>query len=494
MSLETAVLVEAPASHSTPLLILAVAQGELPSSLAEVDQRGGGALTRLYATGDFSGKRDEVAVVYPEGPATKVMLVGMGKVAADQGTAIRRAAAVAAKRARTLGVSEAAFWVAPEAAGGIDPAALARSAAEGLPYGAWQYTALKQPPEDRRAPLERVRILLPQGADAAGDGHRVGEAIAAGQAFARGIQVLPGNECTPSFLGREAEALGERHGIAVTVLDRAAIVAEKMGALLAVAQGSDEEPRFITLDYAGADGAPIVLIGKGVTFDSGGISIKPAQSMEDMKFDMSGAAAVLGTFEMLGRLRPKVRVVGLIPSAENMLSGSAYRPGDVVRSHYGKTIEVVNTDAEGRLLLADALSYARRYQPACVVDAATLTGAIVIALGHVATGVMGTDDALVEELQRAADRAGERVWPLPLWDEFRDLIKSDIADMKNSGGRPAGSISAGWFLREFVDGFPWAHLDIAGTAYSDREDPTRVKGPTGVGVRLFSEFVLARAS
>ena len=494
MSLETAVLVEAPASHSTPLLMLAVPQGELPRSLAELDERTGGALARLYAAGDFSGKRDEVAVVYPGAPAAKVLLTGMGKVTADHGTAIRRAAAVAGKRARGLGVTEASFWVAPEAAGGIEGGAIARAAAEGLPFGAWQYTALKRPPEERRAQLERVRILV--SADGAGvtEGHRVGAAIAAGQALARGMQVLPGNECTPSFLGREAEALGQRHGIGVTVLDRAAIVEEKLGALLAVAQGSDEEPRFIALEYAGADGAPIVLIGKGVTFDSGGISIKPAQSMEDMKFDMSGAAAVLGTFEMLGRLKPKARVVGLIPSAENMLSGSAYRPGDVVRSHYGKTIEVVNTDAEGRLLLADALSYARRYQPACVVDAATLTGAIVIALGHVATGVMGTDDALIEELRAAAERAGERVWPLPLWDEFRDLIKSDIADMKNSGGRPAGSISAGWFLREFVDGFPWAHLDIAGTAYSEREDPTRVKGPTGVGVRLFSEFVLARAS
>jgi leucyl aminopeptidase len=236
-----------------------------------------------------------------------------------------------------------------------------------------------------------------------------------------------------------------------------------------------------------------VLVGKGITFDSGGISIKPAQSMEEMKYDMSGAAAVLGTFEMLGRLKPAVHVVGLIPSAENMLSGTAYKPGDVVRSHFGKTIEVVNTDAEGRLILADALSWARRYQPACVIDAATLTGAMVIALGHTATGVMGTDERLIDEIRQAGERAGERVWPLPLWDEYHDLIKSDIADMKNSGGRPAGSISAAWFLREFVDGFPWAHLDIAGTAYSDRDDPTRVKGPTGVGVRLFSEFVLARA-
>jgi leucyl aminopeptidase len=259
-----------------------------------------------------------------------------------------------------------------------------------------------------------------------------------------------------------------------------------------VGKGSIEDPRFIALEYKGAAGAPIVLVGKGVTFDSGGISIKPAERMEDMKFDMSGAAAVLGAFEALGRLKPKVRVVGLIPSAENMLSGASYKPGDVVRAMSGKHIEVVNTDAEGRLLLADALHYARRYEPACVLDIATLTGAVVIALGHTAAGVMGTDDALIEEVRRAGDRAGERVWPLPLWDEFREHIKSDIADVKNSGGRPAGTITAAWFLREFVEGFPWAHLDIAGTAYTQSEDAGAVKGPTGMGVRLFAEFILAR--
>jgi leucyl aminopeptidase len=262
---------------------------------------------------------------------------------------------------------------------------------------------------------------------------------------------------------------------------------------MAVAQGSAEEPRFIAIEYKGTEAAPLVLIGKGVTFDTGGISIKPAQSMEDMKYDMSGAAAVLGTFEMLGRLKPRVHVVGLIPSTENMPSGTAVKPGDVVTSHLGKTIEIINTDAEGRLILADALSYARRYDPAAVVDIATLTGAIVVALGHIASGVMGSDEKLVEELRGAGERADERIWPLPLWDDYRDLMKSDIADVKNSGGRPAGSISAGWFLREFVDRFPWAHLDIAGTAYSERDDAARVKGPTGVGVRLFSEFVLARS-
>jgi leucyl aminopeptidase len=215
--------------------------------------------------------------------------------------------------------------------------------------------------------------------------------------------------------------------------------------------------------------------------------------MEEMKYDMSGAAAVLGTFEVLGQLKPPVHVVGLIPATENLPSGTATKPGDVVRSHLGKTIEVINTDAEGRLILCDALSYARRFKPACAIDAATLTGAVVISLGAHAAGLMGNDDQLIEEVRRAGDRAGERCWPLPLWDEYREQLKSDVADIKNSGGRAAGSITAGWFLREFVDDMPWAHLDIAGTAYTDTDRPGLAKGPTGTGVRLFSEFLLARA-
>jgi len=363
-----------------------------------------------------------------------------------------------------------------------------------LEQGAWQFSDMKRPPEEKKPALERIDVLAGDEADALERGHRIGAALGAGQTLARGIQVLPGNVCTPSYLAGVAEDLGKRHGMSVTVLDKAAIVREKMGALLAVAQGSAEEPRFIVLEYRGGATSPVVLIGKGVTFDTGGISIKPAQNMEDMKYDMSGAAAVLGTFEVLGRLRPPIHVVGLVPSTENMPSGTAVRPGDVITSHLGKTIEVINTDAEGRLILCDALSWARRYQPAAVLDIATLTGAIVVALGHTASGVMGTDDGLVEQVRQAGERAGERVWPLPLWDEYRDLMKSDIADVKNAGGRPAGSISAGWFLREFVDGFPWAHLDIAGTAYTDRDDPARVKGPTGIGVRLFSEFLLGRSA
>jgi leucyl aminopeptidase len=290
--------------------------------------------------------------------------------------------------------------------------------------------------------------------------------------------------------------LAQSVGLQVDVLDEGRIASLQMGLLLGVAQGSQEPPRLVVLTHApdGVSGdLTMALVGKGITFDTGGISIKPAQNMEDMKYDMSGAAAVLGTFEVLGRLKPAAHVVGIIPSTENMPSGTAVKPGDVITSHLGKTIEIINTDAEGRLILCDALSWARRYRPACVIDIATLTGAVVVALGHTASGVMGSDDSLVKEVQQAGERAGERIWPLPLWDEYRDLMKSDIADVKNAGGRPAGSISAGWFLREFVDGFPWAHLDIAGTAYTEREDATRVKGPTGVGVRLFSEFVLNRS-
>jgi leucyl aminopeptidase len=493
MPLSTSVLATAPENHETPLLAIAVARGALPASLEALNKATGGALERVFASGDFSGKKDETSLIYPGARAGRILLVGIGKPADVTRGSIRRAAAIAAKRARPLGVPTAAFHLAAEARGSVSPREAGQAIAEGLAQGGWHFAEMKQPPEDKKPPLEKFAILSPADTAVVTAGHRVGEAIAAGHVYARGLQVLPPNICTPAFLGDRASELARQHGFSVSVLDRAAIEKEGMGALLAVGQGSAQEPRFIALEYKGAEGAPVVLVGKGVTFDTGGISIKPAQSMEDMKYDMSGAAAVLGTFEMLGRLKPKLHVVGLVPSAENMPSSRSYRPGDVVRTLSGKTIEVVNTDAEGRLLLCDALTWARRYSPACVLDIATLTGAIVIALGHTAIGVMGTDESLVSAVVAAGERAGERAWPLPLWDDYKDLIKSDIADVKNSGGRPAGSITAGWFLREFVDGFPWAHLDIAGTAYTERDAPDMPRGPTAAGVRLFSEFLLNRA-
>jgi leucyl aminopeptidase len=496
MALTTRVVPSPPAQYATPFLALAVPAGGLPASLGPVDTASTSALSRLFASGDFSGKKDEAALVYAPGPAARFLLLGLGKEEEVTRSVLRKAAAVAAKRARTIGVPSAAFYMAPEGRGSLSARDVGQVVAEGLAQGAWQYLEMKKPPEDKKPILERFDILAPEDTAEVEAGHTIGAAIAQGQVFTRALQVLPGNVCTPSYLAGVAQELGTRHGIRVQVLDLAAVRTEGMGGLLAVAQGSDQEPRFIVLEYRGGGekSPPVVLVGKGVTFDTGGISIKPAQNMEDMKYDMSGAAAVLGTFEALGRLRPRVNVVGLIPSTENMPSGTAIKPGDVVKSHFGKTIEIINTDAEGRLILCDALSYARRFQPACVLDAATLTGAIVVALGHMATGVMGNDDGLVEEVRKAGERAGERVWPMPMWDDYRELVKSDIADVKNSGGRPAGSISAGWFLREFVEGFPWAHLDIAGTAYTDREDAGMAKGPTGIMVRLFAEFILGRQS
>jgi leucyl aminopeptidase len=479
MPLSTTVIAAAPESHQTPLLAIALARGQLPPSLEALNKSTGGALERVFGAGDFSGKKDETSILYPGGPAGRILLIGMGKDQEVTRGTVRRAAGVAAKRARALGISSASFLVAREAMGNVAPRDIGQAVVEGLSQGAWHFAEMKQPPEDKKASLERFEILAPVDTTEVTAGHRIGEAIAAGHVYARGLQVLPPNICTPAFLGDRAAELARQHGFAVSVLNRAAIEKEGMGALLAVGRGSANEPRFITLEYQGADGAPIVLIGKGVTFDTGGISIKPAQSMEDMKYDMSGAAAVLGTFEVLGRLKPRLHVIGLVPSAENMPSANSYRPGDVVKTLSGKTIEVVNTDAEGRLLLCDALAWAKRYSPACVLD-------------HSAIGVMGTDEKLVSDVVAAGERAGERAWPLPLWDDYRDLIKSDIADVKNSGGRPAGSISAGWFLREFVDGFPWAHLDIAGTAYTERDAPDMAKGPTAAGVRLFSEFLLGR--
>src|SRR6266568_46392 len=476
MSKMTGTTLTAPlAQIETPLLAVALAQGgAVPASLAELDRATGGVVARAITSGDFKGKRDETALLYPSGAKPqRLLLVGLGKTGEVTRAGIRRAAAVAAKRARALGATQFTFALAAEARNGIAAADVGQVVVEGSAQGAWAFTEVK----------------------AVGAGERLGEAIAAGHFLTRYLQMLPGNVCTPAYLADRAKQLADLHGFTCSVLDRAQMRQENMGALLAVAQGSQQEPRFIVLEYRGAGAAdpPVALVGKGVTFDSGGISIKPAQNMEDMKFDMSGAAAVLGTFEALGRLKPRLNVVGVIPSTENLPSGTAVKPGDVVKSHLGKTIEIINTDAEGRLILCDALSYVKRFKPVAVIDIATLTGAVVVALGQVAIGMMGNDEALLAEVREAGERAGERCWPLPLWEEYRDLLKSDIADMKNSGGRGAGSIAGGWFLREFAEGFPWVHLDIAGTAYLEGEGAAHAKGPTAIGVRLFTEFLLKRA-
>jgi leucyl aminopeptidase len=302
---------------------------------------------------------------------------------------------------------------------------------------------------------------------------------------------MPGNDLYPETLADHARRAGKTAGFRVQVFDKRKIEALKMGGLLAVNQGSVRPPVFIVMEWKGASATqpPIVLVGKGVTFDTGGISIKPAERMGDMKMDMHGAATVIGTMFAVAKLRLPINVVGLVPATENMPSGSAYRPGDIVTFMNGKTAEIDNTDAEGRLILADALTYAERYKPQAVVDIATLTGACVIALGHVASGLMGNDRALLDRIKTAADATSEYVCELPLYEEYLEQIKSDVADVKNTGGRPAGAITAALFLKHFIGNYPWAHLDIAGTGMAPKEGAYSPKGATGVGVRLFVEML-----
>ncbi|MFN7277193.1 MAG: leucyl aminopeptidase, partial [Betaproteobacteria bacterium] len=370
---------------------------------------------------------------------------------------------------------------------------LAQHATQVAAETAYRFDRLKSRREDEARGLARVVLAAPERAGATLQAAAAqGAAIGAGVALARDLGNLPSNLCTPTYLAEEAQRLGKRHKLNVTVLDRRQMEKLGMGALLAVTRGSAEPARFIVLEYNGAPKKhkPVVLVGKGITFDTGGISLKPAGDMDEMKYDMSGAGSVLGTFEAVAGMKLPVNLVGLVPTCENMPSGTAVKPGDIVTSMSGQTIEILNTDAEGRLILCDALTYAERYDPAAVIDIATLTGACVIALGHVATGLFSNRDALAAELVAAGEAAWDRVWHMPLWDDYQEQLKSPFADMANIGGRPAGSVTAACFLSRYARKYPWAHLDIAGTAWKSGRD----KGSTGRPVALLTRFVMGRAA
>jgi leucyl aminopeptidase len=478
------------AANAPLIALLLLASRELPAGLRKLDRTVSGVLSRTLARGDFRGARDETLhLTGGDKGVDRVLLVGMGSPT-DLSVALRRAATLGARQAQRMGVGSMAVWSPRIDSAGIEAVGV------GLQMGAWEYADLKTPPppEERRAPLERASIFVPD-ARRAGRTLSAATAIGAGYDLARRLAMMPGNLCTPDFLADTARELGRRHRMEVTVLGRKEMEKEKMGSFLSVAQGTPQEPRLVAIEYRkGRKGAkPIVLVGKGLCFDTGGISIKPAERMEFMKFDMCGAAGVLGAMEAIGRLALKVNVVGILGATTNMPSGTAVKPGDIVTASSGRTIEVINTDAEGRLVLADLLVYAKRFDPEAVIDAATLTGACVIALGSAATGALGNDERLMREVLQASKRANEPAWQLPLWDDYRELIKSDVADLKNSGGRAAGTITAAKFLQDFVD-YPWVHLDIAGTAYSETDLVVLPKGPTGVPVGTFVEFVRGRAS
>ena len=506
-SLTISIRTDEAAAVRTPLLVLQHFQDddEPMGAAASVDEALGGLLTRLMNRGDFRGKAEETLLVYPEDAgfsAERVLMVGVGKRADYATPGLRKAVGVAVRQAERLRVDEMTL-----ALGHIDRKSehmgghfAARAAVEGAVLAAWDYRDLKSEPGEDDDPVVRLRSLAllassEEEAEEMRSGADVGRIVAEGENVARELASKPGNVATPSHLAEIAKEIAEEGGMAITVFDRSRLEAEGFGGILGVAAGSDEEPRFIVLEYNGAgdDVKPVALVGKGVTFDAGGISIKPAQKMEEMKYDMSGAAAVLGAMHAVARLRPRVNVVALVPATENLLSGRATKPGDVLRMYSGKTVEVINTDAEGRLILADALAYAQRYEPQAMIDAATLTGAVVIGLGHEAVGLMGNDGGLMDEVRAVGERTGERCWPLPLWDEYRKQLDSDVADLKNVGGRAAGTITAGWFLKEFVGDVPWVHLDIAGTAYRDEPASYLRKGPTGVPTRLFIEWIRDRA-
>jgi leucyl aminopeptidase len=475
-----------------PLVAVILDEGlAVPPGLAAADAAGGGQLRRAIDTRDFRGAKDELlhVTLVGDGPR-RMLLVGTGTVT-DRPNSLRRAAALAARQAVALGVGELAVFAPDLAERDVE------GIAAGIYAGAWEYTELKSPlPEkEKRDPLEIALIMTPDSEDAR-RGLATGIALGEGHSLSRRLAVLPGNIATPDYLADTGREIADRHGLKITVFGRAEMEAEGMGAFLAVAQGTPQDPRLIAIEYRGgaADAAPVVLVGKGLCFDTGGISIKPAQAMELMKYDMCGAAGVLGAIDAIARMQLPVNVVALVGATTNMPSGTAYKPGDVVKAMNGKTIEVINTDAEGRMVLADLLAYARRYEPAVVIDAATLTGAVVIALGHTASAIFCADDSLAAEVIAAGKRAGEPSWALPLWDEYAEIMKSDIADVKNAGGRAAGAIAAAKFLQKFAEGYAWVHIDIAGTAYSEVDLVAIPRGPTGVPVGTFVEFVRGRMS
>ena len=473
----------------TPALAILVEQRDGAPEVGSLEGSLAAAVRRVTSNRDFRAARDETLhLLGAENGVERILLVGMGKVT-DRLPSLKRAAALAARKANQAGFGRLAIH-----AGDVS-ADEAESIALGAIAGAWLMREFQTPPPDdeKRAPLTEV-VVLSSNSAAAEQGIARGLAIGEGHSLARRLGMLPGNVCTPDYLAETAGDIAKRHGMKLTVLGRAEMEKEGMGSFLSVAQATPQDPKLIALEYMKGGNKPtIALVGKGLCFDTGGVSIKPAQGMEWMKFDMCGAAGVLGAMDAIARLGLAVNVVGLVGATTNMVSGTAVKPGDVVRASNGKYIEIINTDAEGRLVLADVLVYAKRFKPAVAIDAATLTGAAVIALGHTATGVMGNDDKLIEEVLAAGKRASEPGWPLPLWDDYKPLIKSDIGDIKNSGGRPAGTITAALFLKEFVDGYQWVHLDIAGTAYSESDLATIPAGPTGVPVGTFVEFVRGRA-
>jgi len=474
-------------------------EAELSEEAAAVDSACGGRLKTLLDRGDFTGKPAETLLLtdLPGIAATRVLLTGLGAKKTFSRKAWRKAWAAAAAALSKTGIASVAVALERPETKELDDYYFGRAVAEIAAGSLYRINDLKTGKKPKAAPLERVLAgPVPKSAAAkVSRGLAHGAAIAEACTVQRDLANLPGNVCTPVFLAEEARALAKRYrSLRVRVLDEPAIRREKMGCLLAVSRGSAEPPRFIVIEHTGTGKAgrsahPVVLVGKGVTFDTGGISLKDPGGMDEMKFDMSGAAAVIASLTLAAALELPLRVVGLVAAVENMPDGKAVKPGDIATSASGQTVEILNTDAEGRLILCDALHYARRFDPAAVVDIATLTGACVVALGHHHSGAMGNDEALVTELVEAGVRADDRAWPLPVTEDYAEQLKSNFADFANIGGRDGGALTAAAFLGKFTEGLKWAHLDVAGTAYQSGAQ----KGSTGRPTPLLADFLIHRA-
>jgi leucyl aminopeptidase len=481
------------------VLIVPWFEDEGPGAVPGIDQASGGEVARALGSKEFIGKAYDIFIAGVEASAwraRRLALVGAGKRTGFGSDVARRLAAAGGLWAHQHRIARAGFVMRADICTVPQMAEMTQATAEGLTLSEFDGGSYKTREHDVPAPPVWTIVVsadeesLRRAHDAAARGRLLGEC----SNLARALANEPGNTLTPREFARRASSIASEAGVAVEVLDEGQIAQLGMGLLLGVARGSSEPPRLIVFRYEppGAPLAPVLgLVGKGITFDTGGISIKSADGMERMKDDMAGGAAVACAMRAIAMLRAPIRVIGVVPTTENMPGGRAVKPGDVLRSASGKTVEVINTDAEGRLVLGDGLWYARQLGATHLVDVATLTGAVVVALGKSASGLFGTPPEWLDQVRRVADRAGDRVWPMPLFEEYRDQLKSDIADFTNTGGRPAGAITAALFISEFTGGLPWVHMDIAGTAWADEARPYLPKGPSGVAVRTLAELAFS---
>lgn len=485
-----------PEKQRTACIVLGVFEPrKLSAAAAIVDAASEQYLGDVLRHGDMEGKAGTSLLLHgvPGVEADRVLLIGLGKEREFRENEYRSALTTAVRRLNETGGFDGTLYLTELPVKRRDVAWRVRHAAMIVVEALYRFDRLKSKKEEVRRPLRKLTFCVSRRSELAlaETALAQGQAIAAGVELAKDLGNLPGNICTPGYLAEQAVQLGKEHGMAVDVLDRADMEKLGMNTLLSVARGSHEPPKFIVLRHAGssAQAKPVVLVGKGITFDSGGISLKPGAEMDEMKYDMCGAASVLGTLKAAALMKLPLNLIGVIPSTENMPGGSATKPGDIITSMSGQTVEILNTDAEGRLILCDALTYVERFEPDCVVDIATLTGACIIALGHVTSGLLANNEGIARELIEAGNEAYDRAWQLPLWDDYQEQLKSNFADMANIGGRAAGTITAACFLSKFAEKYHWAHLDIAGTAWRSGKD----KGATGRPVPLLSHFLIERA-